>query len=74
MLTKSWWIFIVLEKISKMLHYYADIQAIDGVVNGVGRAAQFLGAQFRKLQNGNIEYYLLAMVVGAALLVGSLFI
>ncbi len=63
-----------LEKLSKMLHYYADIQAIDGVVNGVGRASQLLGAQFRKLQNGNIEYYLLAMVVGAALLVGSLFI
>ncbi|MGI9160750.1 MAG: NADH-quinone oxidoreductase subunit L, partial [Saprospiraceae bacterium] len=63
-----------LEKLSKILHYYADIQAIDGLVNGVGSASQYLGAQFRKLQNGNIEYYQLAMVVGAALLVGSLFI
>jgi NADH-quinone oxidoreductase subunit L len=63
-----------LEKMSKILHYYADIQAIDGIVNGVGRAAQALGAAFRKLQNGNIEYYLLAMVAGSVLLLGSLFL
>ncbi|MFN0176592.1 MAG: NADH-quinone oxidoreductase subunit L [Saprospiraceae bacterium] len=56
------------EKLSKMFHYYVDIQGIDGIVNGVGTGVQRLGAQFRKLQNGNIEYYLLGMVAGVVLL------
>jgi NADH-quinone oxidoreductase subunit L len=56
------------EKMSKMFHYYVDIQGIDGIVNGVGTGVQKMGAQFRKLQNGNIEYYLLGMVLGAVLL------
>ncbi len=56
------------EKLSQLLHYYADIWAIDGLVHAVGNSVERLGAQFRKLQNGNIEYYLLGMVVGAVLL------
>ena len=63
-----------LEKLSKLFHYYLDIQAIDGLVNGVGSAVQWLGSQFRKMQNGNIEYYLLGMVAGAVLLLLSLFV
>jgi hypothetical protein len=35
---------------------------------------QRLGAEFRKLQNGNIEYYLLGMVVGAVVLFLTLFV
>jgi NADH-quinone oxidoreductase subunit L len=61
------------EKISQLLHYFADIWAIDGAVNGIGKGVQVLGAQFRKLQNGNMEYYLLGMVVGAVLLFLTLF-
>jgi len=61
------------EKISQLLHYFADIWAIDGLVNGVGSGIKVLGAQFRKLQNGNMEYYLLGMVVGAVLLFLTLF-
>lgn len=57
-----------IEKLSKLFHYYVDIQAIDGIVNHVGTTVQKLGAQFRKLQNGNIEYYLLGMVAGVVLL------
>ncbi len=56
------------EKMSKMFHYYVDIQGIDGIVNGVGTGVQKMGAQFRKLQNGNIEYYMLGMVLGVVLL------
>ncbi|MBN8677063.1 MAG: NADH-quinone oxidoreductase subunit L [Chitinophagales bacterium] len=56
------------EKLSKLFHYYVDIQGIDGIVNGVASGVQALGAQVRKLQNGNIEYYLLGMVAGAILL------
>jgi NADH-quinone oxidoreductase subunit L len=57
-----------IEKMSKLFHYYVDIQGIDGIVNGVGVGVQRLGSAFRKLQNGNIEYYLLGMVAGAILL------
>ncbi|MCC7465843.1 MAG: NADH-quinone oxidoreductase subunit L [Saprospiraceae bacterium] len=56
------------EKLSKLFHYYVDIQGIDGLVNGIASAVSSLGAQVRKLQNGNIEYYLLGMVAGAILL------
>lgn len=62
------------EKLSKFFHYYVDIQAIDGLVNGVGEGVKGIGAQFRKLQNGNIEYYLLGMVAGAVLLMLSLWL
>ena len=61
-------------KFSKFLHYYVDIWAIDGLVNGIGRGAQALGGGFRRLQNGNIEYYLFGMVAGAVLLFLSLFL
>jgi hypothetical protein len=37
-------------------------------VNGFATGVQRIGAQVRKLQNGNIEYYLLGMVAGAILL------
>ena len=53
-----------IEGLSKVLHYYVDIWGLDGIVNGVGTGVSSLGGVFRKLQNGNIEYYLLGMVVG----------
>lgn len=62
-----------IEKMSKLFHYYVDIQGIDGIVNGVGAGVQRIGAEFRKLQNGNIEYYLLGMVAGAILLMLTMF-
>ena len=62
------------EKLSQLLHYYADVWAIDGLVDGAARGVEALGGQFRKLQNGNIEYYLLGMVAGAVLLFLTLFL
>lgn len=56
------------ERLSKILHYYADVWAIDGLVNGVGESVERVGGFFRRLQNGNIEYYLLGMVAGVILL------
>jgi NADH-quinone oxidoreductase subunit L len=53
-----------IEKLSKALHYFVDIKGIDGIVNSVGVGVQAVGGVFRRLQNGNIEYYLLGMVVG----------
>jgi NADH-quinone oxidoreductase subunit L len=62
------------EKLSKIFHYYVDIQGIDGIVNGIGKGIEQLGSGFRKLQNGNIEYYLLGMVAGVFLLLLTLFV
>lgn len=62
------------ERLSKFFHYFVDIQAVDGLVNGIGSGVQRLGAEFRKLQNGNIEYYLIGMVAGAVLLLLTLFV
>jgi NADH-quinone oxidoreductase subunit L len=63
-----------IERLSKLFHYYVDIQGIDGIVNGVGSGISALGGFFRRLQNGNIEYYLIGMVAGAVLVLLSLFI
>jgi NADH-quinone oxidoreductase subunit L len=62
------------EKLSKFLYQYADIQGVDGAVNGVGAGVSKLGSIFRRLQNGNIEYYLIGMVVGAVLLFLTMFV
>jgi NADH-quinone oxidoreductase subunit L len=70
----DWAIVRPVERLSQLLHYYADVWAIDGLVNGVGSAVQRIGAEFRRLQNGNIEYYLIGMVVGAVLLFLSLWL
>jgi hypothetical protein len=43
-------------------------------VNGVGAGVQRLGAELRKVQNGNIEYYLVGMVAGAAALMLTLWL
>jgi NADH-quinone oxidoreductase subunit L len=62
------------ERLSKFFHYFVDIQAVDGLVNGIGSGVQRLGAEFRKLQNGNIEYYLIGMVAGIVLMLLTLII
>lgn len=62
------------EHLSRLFYYYVDIQGIDGIVNGIGNGVQSIGAWFRRLQNGNIEYYLLGMVAGAVLILLSMFI
>jgi NADH-quinone oxidoreductase subunit L len=63
-----------LEKLSKWMYYYADVWGIDGLVEGVGSGVQRLGGEFRKLQNGNIEYYLIGMVAGILMLMLTLFV
>lgn len=62
-----------MERLSKLFHYYVDVWFIDGVVNNIGSVIQGFGAYVRKLQNGNIEYYLIGMVAGAVLLVLSMY-
>ncbi|MDX2177051.1 MAG: NADH-quinone oxidoreductase subunit L [Candidatus Sumerlaeia bacterium] len=42
-----------------------DMGVVDGVVNGIGRFARFVGSELRRLQNGQIQVYGLVMLLGA---------
>ncbi len=69
------WLFVrPAERLSQLLHYYVDVQAIDGAVNGTGKAVEHIGAELRRLQNGKVVYYLLGMVFGIVLLFLSLWL
>ena len=46
-----------------------DLQVIDGIVNGVGSLARGIGTSVRYLQNGNIGFYLMSMVLGVVFIV-----
>jgi hypothetical protein len=51
-----------------------DNRVIDGMVNGVADATRAWGAQFRKVQTGRIQNYLLGFVaVALVMLVVRLF-
>lgn len=54
--------------IAGFLDTTVEKRVIDGTVNGVGSIAVFLGSQFRKLQTGNIGFYVFIMVGGIILL------
>jgi NADH-quinone oxidoreductase subunit L len=61
------------EVLSRFLHEVYDRLVIDGLVNGLGRGVVALSGQLRKLQTGNIETYLLGMVLGAMALLALLY-
>ena len=41
---------------------------IDGIVNGLGSTTVYLSSQLRKIQTGNIGFYVFAMVAGIILM------
>jgi NADH-quinone oxidoreductase subunit L len=53
-----------LDAISGLFYKILDIQLIDATVNGIGRAVKATGSSIRYLQNGNIGFYLMSMVMG----------
>lgn len=55
-----------LDLISEFFHKFLDIAMIDGIVNGVGMAVKGIGSGVRLLQQGNIGFYVVSMVIGAA--------
>jgi len=55
-----------LDLISEIFHKFLDIAMIDGIVNGVGVAVKGIGSGVRLLQQGNIGFYVVSMVLGAA--------
>lgn len=55
-----------LDLLSEVFHKFLDIAMIDGIVNGVGMTVKGLGSGIRLLQQGNIGFYVVSMVLGAA--------
>jgi NADH-quinone oxidoreductase subunit L len=52
-----------LDAISNVFYKFIDKQIIDGLVEGVGSAVKEVGGAVRLLQNGNISFYLITMVL-----------
>jgi NADH-quinone oxidoreductase subunit L len=68
------WLFVrPTEYLSRFLHDVYDRLVVDGLVNGLGKGVVALSGQLRKLQTGNIETYLLGMVLGASALLAVLY-
>ncbi|MBA3663799.1 MAG: NADH-quinone oxidoreductase subunit L [Bacteroidetes bacterium] len=53
-----------LDMISEIFHKFIDVAMIDGIVNGVGSVVKGIGSGVRQLQQGNIGFYVIGMVVG----------
>ncbi len=54
------------------LSYQFDRFIIDGLVDTCGRLPKLIGAALRPMQNGMIQFYALAMVLGLLVLIGAL--
>jgi NADH-quinone oxidoreductase subunit L len=52
--------------------YWFDQKVIDGLVNLGGWLPQAFGAMLRPLQNGLLQFYALAMMLGLLVLIGAL--
>jgi len=58
-----------LDWISDKAYKFIELPIIDGVVNGVGSGVRWVASVGRHAQSGNVSYYLLAMVLGAVVIV-----
>jgi NADH-quinone oxidoreductase subunit L len=54
-----------LNAFSQFAHRILDVEFFDGIVNGIGSAAVGFGALARRLQTGDVSFYLFIMVLGA---------
>jgi len=53
-----------IEWLSDFSYLFIERKFIDGIVNLSGKGVTFCGNYLRKVQSGNVEYYLLGMVIG----------
>ncbi len=58
-----------LDALSRLCYKFIDKEVIDGLVNGVGLAVRGVGSSVRYIQNGNIGFYLMSMVLGVVLII-----
>ncbi|MGZ3919218.1 MAG: NADH-quinone oxidoreductase subunit L [Bacteroidia bacterium] len=63
-----------LDVISMVFHKFIDIAMIDAIVNWVGTAVKGIGSGVRLLQQGNIGFYVISMVVGVVFIILLTFI
>ncbi|HEX7376162.1 MAG TPA: hypothetical protein VF278_03570, partial [Pirellulales bacterium] len=55
-----------------LFSYWFDRWVVDGLVNLVGKVPVAVGSLMRSLQNGLVQFYALAMMLGMLVLVGTL--
>jgi len=58
-----------LDKISELLKDLVDNKLIDGIVNASGKVTEWVSGLTRFVQTGNVDFYLLAMVIGIACII-----
>ncbi len=58
-----------LDAISLFLKNIVDNKLIDGIVNATGKLTEWLSGLMRFVQTGNVDFYLLAMVIGMACII-----
>jgi NADH-quinone oxidoreductase subunit L len=59
---------------ARAFYRFFDNELIDGIVNGTGSAVKTIGSSVRYLQNGNIGFYIMSMVLAVALTILLTFI
>jgi NADH-quinone oxidoreductase subunit L len=67
---------LFVKPINALARFFRDYieTAVSGFVFGLGKATMVLGAQGRKVQNGNIGLYLFAFVLGVIAMISYLFL
>jgi NADH-quinone oxidoreductase subunit L len=63
-----------LVSLSVFLWRFVDVQVIDGTVNGVASLVTFTSQQWRKAQTGLIANYVVAIALGAVIIIGAFMI
>jgi len=58
-----------LDTISVFLKNILDNKLIDGIVNATGKFTEWVSSLMRFVQTGNVDFYLLAMVIGIACII-----
>lgn len=56
------------DALGKAFYKFFDMQLIDGIVNGVGTAVNWVSGIVRKVQTGYIGFYIMAMVAGVIII------
>jgi len=59
-----------LEMLSSLVDNFIDSKLIGGLISGISKILVFISDLNKKIQNGNIEYYLTFMVLALALFLG----
>jgi NADH-quinone oxidoreductase subunit L len=57
-----------LNKFAGFLKHVVEKNVIDGAVNGTGRLVQYSARKLRLIQNGQVGYYILFIVLGIIVL------